>query len=81
MKNVRRVALTGGIVWSLTIFLTTWASIYWGYGTYFLKVWTSIYPGFTITAGGSIVGLIYAFFDMYIGIYIIDWVYRMVGSK
>ena len=78
MKNVKQVALAGGILWGGMIFLVTLANVFWGYGTAFLKVWMSIYPGFTLTVGGSIIGLIYGFLDMYIGIYIIDWVYRAV---
>lgn len=78
MKNVRQVALAGGILWGGTVFLLTLANVIWGYGTAFLKVWMSIYPGFTLTLGGSIIGLIYGFFDMYIGIYIINWVYNAV---
>lgn len=80
MKHVQKVALAGGIIWSLTIFLTTLASVYWGYGTDFLKVWQSVYPGFTISLGGSLVGLVYGFLDMYVGIYIISWVYRLVSK-
>jgi hypothetical protein len=54
--NARRVALTGGIVWGMAMFLTTLASIYTGYGTAFLNVMASIYPGYRISLPGSIVG-------------------------
>lgn len=78
LKKIQKIALTGGIVWGATIFLTTLASVYWGYGTNFLNIWTSIYPGYNITLGGSIIGFIYGFLDLYIGVYIINWVYRKV---
>ena len=54
MKNVQKVALTGGIVWGATLFLTTLMSVYWGQGTDFLK-------GYIISLGGSLVGLVYGF--------------------
>lgn len=78
MKNVKRVAMAGGILWGAVIFVTTLASVWWGYGTDFLKIWMSIYPGYTISLGGSVVGFIYGFLDMFVGIYIINWVYRKV---
>ena len=80
MKKVQKVALTGGIIWGGIMFITTLASVWWGYGTDFLMVWQSIYPGFTISLTGSILGLIYGFLDMYVGIYIIYWVYNKVAK-
>lgn len=81
MKNVQKVALTGGVIWGLTLFGTTLANVYFGgYGTAFLNVWTSIYPGFTISVTGSFVGLIYGFVDMYFGIYLINWVYKKLNK-
>jgi len=80
MKKVQKVALTGGIVWGSAIFLVTLANVFWGYGTDFLKVWQSIYPGFSISLGGSVIGLIYGFLDVFVGVYIIDWVYKKLGK-
>ena len=77
-KNVGRVALTGGIIWGLTLFLTTLVSVSTGYAHDFLMTWGSIYPGYTISMGGSVAGLIYGFLDLYIGIYIIYWVYGLL---
>jgi len=79
MKNVRRAALTGGIIWSATVFLCTWASIgFGGYAGVFLNWVGSIYPGYSITPMGSLIGAVYGFFDMYVAMYVIDWVYRRV---
>ena len=79
-KNVGKVALAGGIVWSLVLFVTTLLSVYTGYAHNFLLAFGSLYPGYTITMGGSVVGLIYGFLDMYVGIYIIYWVYNALGK-
>lgn len=70
--------MTGGIVWGATMFLTTLASVYFDYGTDFLRVWMSIYPGYTISTTGAIFGLVYGFLDVFIGVYIINWVWKMV---
>ncbi len=79
MKDVQRAALTGGIVWGATLFLTTILSVYTGYCKAFLDIWISVYPGFNISLFGSVIGLVYGFLDMFIGIYIIAWVYRKLG--
>lgn len=77
-KTVKKAAIAGGIVWGVMIFLSTFASMYWGYGTEWLRVMMSIYPGYTITPVGSVVGLIYGFFDIFIGTYIVYWVYKQI---
>jgi hypothetical protein len=80
-NNVQKAALTGGIVWGATMFLTTLASIYaGGYGKGLLDIMSSIYPGYNISVGGSIIGFVYGFFDVFVGIYIIAWVYKKLGQ-
>ena len=78
--STKRAALTGGIVWGATVFLTTLTSLYFGYGKVFLDWVASIYPGYSVTLVGSVVGLVYGFLDMFVGIYIIAWVYKQVGK-
>ncbi len=79
-KNVRRVALTGGAVWALLMGVTTLLSVYTGYATDFLNVMASIYPGYSISLPGVVVGLVYGFFDVYVGVYIFTWVYGWFGK-
>jgi len=76
--HVRRAALTGGIVWGATVFLSTLANIYFGYGTVFLNWVASIYPGYSLTLAGSVIGLVYGFLDVFVGVYIVTWVYGKV---
>lgn len=79
MKKTQKVALTGGIIWGSTLFLVTLGAVFFNYGVDFLKVWVSVYPGYSISLAGSLVGLVYGFFDLFIGIYIIDWVYKKIS--
>ena len=76
--NAQKLAITGGIVWALTMFVTTLAAVYVHYGIAFLDVMASIYPGYTISLAGSIIGAIYGFFDVFICIHICSWVYKAV---
>ena len=80
--NTRRFAITGGTVWGLCLFVTTLASVFTGesYAKSFLDGIASIYPGYSISLGGSIVGLIYGFLDLFVGVYIFAWVYNKLGK-
>lgn len=78
--DTKRFAITGGIVWAICLFVTTVASVYTGFARPFLNGVGSIYPGYSISLGGSVVGLVYGFFDVFIGVYIFAWIYRMLGK-
>ena len=79
-RDAKRAVLTGGIVWGVMVFLMTLMSLYFGYGTAFLKGVASIYPGYNVSLGGSVVGLVYGFLDVYIGVYTVVWVYKKLGK-
>ncbi len=70
-----------GILWGGCIFLTTLLSYYTGYGRLFLEALPlSIYPGYKITLAGSFIGLVYGFFDGFIGGVIVGWIYNKVAG-
>jgi len=72
-----------GVVWGISIFITTWLSYYLGYGRLFLEVLAgSIYPGYSITPIGSFVGLIYGFVDGLVSGSIIAMIYnKLIDGK
>jgi hypothetical protein len=72
-----------GVVWGISIFITTWLSYYSGYGRLFLEVLAgSIYPGYSITPIGSFVGLIYGFVDGLVSGSIIAMIYnKLIDGK
>lgn len=78
--DIKRFALTGGIIWAVLLFVTTLISVSTGYATPFLNVIASIYPGYSISVIGSIVGLVYGFLDILIGVYIFVWLYKKLGK-
>ena len=79
--DAKQLGLALGILAGLCMLILTWLSILWGYGTEILNLMASIYPGYTLTWGGSFVGLIYGFIDGLIGGYIIAWLYNWAGTK
>lgn len=80
--DTKRFAITGGITWALCLFAITLVSAFTGgsYAKPFLDGIGSIYPGYSISLVGSIVGLVYGFFDVFIGVYIFTWVYKKIGK-
>lgn len=71
-----------GIVWGVSVFLTTWLSYYTGYGKLFLEVLAqSIYPFYTITPLGSFIGLIGGFIDGFVSGALIIWIYNRLAEK
>lgn len=77
-SNSMRAAVAGGILWGACLFAMTMISVYTGYAAAFLNAVGSLYPGYTISIGGSIVGLIYGFLDAFVGVYLAIWVYTKV---
>jgi hypothetical protein len=70
-----------GIVWGVSLFITTWISYYTGYGRLFLDVLAvSIYPGYSITPAGSFLGLAYGFLDGLISGALIGWIYNRIAK-
>ncbi len=77
--EIKRVAIAGGIMWALCLFVTTLVSVFvGGFAKAFLDGIASIYPGYSISIVGSFIGLIYGFLDVFIGVYIFAWIYKMV---
>lgn len=72
-----------GIVWGVSLFITTWLSYYTGYGKLFLETLAgSIYPGYSISPLGSLLGLSYGFLDGLISGSIIGAIYnRLSGGR
>jgi len=79
--NLKALALSCGILWALCLFLVTLISLGTGYADALLEVVASIYPGYSVSAVGLILGLIYAFVDGAIAALIFGWVYNLFVGK
>jgi len=79
--NVKAFALTCGLVWGLGLFALTWWIIAFD-GASGDRTWIGqIYRGYSISPGGSVVGLIWAFFDAWIGGAIFAWLYNFLAKR
>jgi uncharacterized membrane protein YGL010W len=70
-----------GIVWGVSLFITTWISYFTGqgYAELFLQTMAgSIYPGYSITPVGSFIGLLYGFVDGLVCGALVGWLYNRI---
>ena len=78
--NIKSFALTCGIIWGLGLFfLTLWFIAFDG-PTGEPTLIGKLYRGYTVSPIGSVIGLIYAFFDASIGGAIFAWLYNRLAG-
>jgi hypothetical protein len=78
--NVKAFALACGIVWGLGLFLFTWWIIAFDGVTSEVTMVGRIYRGYTISPAGSVIGLVWAFFDGAIAGFLLAWIYNRIAS-
>ncbi len=79
--NGKALALSGGIVWGLTIFGTTLLAAATGFGRAMMEVYGNIHPGYSITYGGAFVGLAYAFACAAVGLFVLAKLYNYMEKR
>ncbi len=77
--NATALGVAGGIIWGVSMLILTWICMANGYAAMWLEVMASVYPGYNISFGGSIIGLLYGFADGFIGLFILGWLYNRLG--
>jgi len=82
--DVRAFALACGLIWGLGLFFLTWWIIAFegqadpGAAPPFIGL---VYRGYELTTVGSLIGLVWAFFDGLIGGAILAWLYNRLASR
>ena len=76
--DIKAFALTCGLVWGLGLFFLTWWIIAFDGITGEMTLIGRFYRGYSISPLGSILGLIWAFFDGLIGGAIFAWLYNLI---
>ncbi len=77
--NVRAFALTGGILWGIAVFLFTWWVIMFEGASGEPTVIGLLYRGYTLSPAGSVIGLVWGFFDGLIGGALFAWLYNRLA--
>ncbi len=78
--NIKAFALTCGTVWAVGLFLLTWWLIAFDGATGEHTFISKLYIGYTVSPIGSVIGLVYAFFDALIGGVIFAWLYNKMAD-
>jgi protein-S-isoprenylcysteine O-methyltransferase Ste14 len=79
--NVKSFALTCGIVWGLGLFFLTWWIIAFDGVTREPTLIGKLYRGYTVSPIGSVIGLVYGFFDALVGGVVFAWLYNKMASS
>jgi len=79
--NVKAFALTCGLVWGLGLMMLTWWIMAFEGATGDVTFLGRMYRGYNISFTGSIIGLVWAFFDGAIGGAIFAWLYNLIASR
>lgn len=79
--NIKAFALTCGLVWGFGIFFLTWWIIAFDGVTNEVTFIGRIYRGYSISPIGSLIGLLWAFFDGLIGGAMFAWLYNFISVR
>ena len=71
-----------GLVWGLSIMVSTWILLLRGNSGEFISQLSDFYLGYSFTWVGSIIGFLWGFVDGLIGGAVFAWLYnKLLGSK
>jgi hypothetical protein len=78
--NIKAFALACGLMWGIGVFGLAWWIMMFEGATGEVPFLGHLYRGFNISPLGSVIGLIWAFFDGLIGGAIFAWLYNKLAS-
>jgi hypothetical protein len=78
--NIKAFALACGLMWGFGVFGLAWWIMMFEGATGEVPFLGHLYRGFNISPLGSVIGLIWAFFDGLIGGAIFAWLYNLLAS-
>ena len=79
--NVKACTLAGAILWGLGLLLITWWLILFGEAREETAALISqVYIGYSVTVGGSFIGLFWGFVDGLFGGFFFAWLYNRLAD-
>jgi hypothetical protein len=78
--NVKAFGLACGLIWGLGLFFLTWWVIAFEGATQQITMIGHLYRGYRISPVGSIIGLVWGFFDALIGGVVFAWLYNLLAG-
>jgi len=78
--NVKAFALAAALLWGFGLFALTWWIILFDGATGEPTLIGRLYRGYTISPIGSLIGLVYGFFDALVGGAVFAWLYNRLAA-
>jgi hypothetical protein len=79
--NIKAFAITCALMWGFGVFFLAWWIMLFEGATGEVPLLGHLYRGFNISPLGSVIGLVWAFFDALIGGAIFAWLYNLLVSR
>lgn len=79
--DVKALALACGLLWGLGLFFLTWWVIFFDGASGEPTIIARVYRGYSLSPVGSVIGLLWAFFDGLIGGAILAWLYNLIAAR
>ena len=79
--NVKAFALTAALMWGFGLFFLTWWIMIFNGATHETTIIGLFYRGYSISPLGSVLGLIWGFFDALVGGAIFAWLYNLIAGR
>lgn len=79
--NVKAFGITSGLVWGFGLFALTWWVIFFDGSSEAPTSLGRLYRGYKMTPLGSVVGLVWALLDGYVGGVVFAWLYNKVALR
>ena len=78
--NIRAFAMAFGLIWGFGVFFLTWWIMMFDGATGEVPFLGHLYRGYNISPLGSVIGLVWAFFDGLGGGVIFAWLYNKLAA-
>jgi hypothetical protein len=79
--DVRAFAITCSLIWGFGLFFLTWWIIMFDGPTGEVTLIGRLYRGYSISPTGSVIGLLWALLDGFVGGAIFAWLYNRIAAK
>lgn len=79
--DVRAFAITCSLIWGFGLFFLTWWIIMFDGPTGEVTLIGRLYRGYSISPTGSVIGLLWALADGFVGGAIFAWLYNLIARK
>jgi hypothetical protein len=79
--DVRAFAIAGGLIWGFGLFFLTWWIMAFEGASHEVTLIGLVYRGYTISPLGSVIGLLWALPDGFVGGLIFAWLYNLLAKR